>query len=65
MMNSETEIKQVRCPRCERLLGKLESGEVTIRCVRCKVDCKAVVKLIPQIVVEIVTERCDTAPASA
>ncbi len=56
---------QVRCPKCDGLLGKIVSGQVVIRCRRCKVDCRAVIVLIPKIVVEIVPDECDTAPAPA
>lgn len=65
MMESDEEVKQVRCPRCERLLGELRTGQVVIRCTRCKLDCQATIVLIPQIVVEIMEERCNTALASA
>lgn len=64
-MNSETEIKQVRCPQCKRMLGELQSGQVVIRCVKCKLDCRATIVWMPEIIVEIVTERCNTVPASA
>lgn len=56
---------QVRCPKCGRLLGELQSGQVTIRCVKCKADCRATVELWPKIVVEIVQGECDTSPAPA
>ncbi len=65
MMNSENEVKQVRCPKCKRMLGELQSGQVVIRCTKCKLDCRATVVLIPKIIVEIVAEQCNTAPASA
>lgn len=47
------------------MLGELKSGQVTIRCGKCKADCRATVTLFPKIVVEIVQSECDTAPAPA
>lgn len=64
-MNSETEVKQVRCPQCKRMLGELQSGQVVIRCAKCKLDCRATIVLTPKIIVEIVKEQCNTVPASA
>lgn len=66
VLNMEEKLEnQVRCPNCSGLLGELASGQVTIRCRRCKVDCRARVELVPKIVVEIVPDECDTAPAPA
>ena len=54
---------EARCPQCTGMLLRLKSGEVEVRCRKCRQTYRAKVILVRKIVVEIIEPRCDTAPA--
>ena len=58
---------KVRCPDCKKIISevRIQEGQVVVRCSKCKKYCRVIVKMVPEIVVEIIPAKCNTPPAPA